>query len=80
MGKETKKSSAQLEVGTPQWQAARAREAAEEARWKALEEAERKRIEEAKARAAAEAQRETLERNTAQVKDSAPVKKGRKLM
>ncbi|MCC4605812.1 MULTISPECIES: hypothetical protein [Xanthomonas] len=45
MGKETKKSSAQLEIGTSEWEAARTREGAEEARKKAAEKAERDKLE-----------------------------------
>lgn len=67
MGKETKKSSAQLEIGGAEWTSARGREAAEEARRKAVEEAERVRREQEEARKNAEAERERLARETAAV-------------
>ncbi|MBV6852664.1 hypothetical protein KWH45_04270 [Xanthomonas campestris pv. mirabilis] len=67
MGKVTKKSSAQLEIGSGEWTAARSRELAEEAKRKAAEEAERIRQEEEAARKNAEAERELLHRETAAV-------------
>lgn len=67
MGKVTKKSSAQLEIGSGEWTAARVREVAEEAKRKAAEETERIRREEEAARKKAEAEREQLERETAAV-------------
>lgn len=60
MAKGTGKGSAQLEIGSPEWNAARAREAAEEKRRKEEQQAERERKEYEKRRAEAEAQRGML--------------------
>lgn len=61
MAKGTEKGSAQLEIGSPEWNAARAREAAEEKRKEEREEAERQRKEDERRRAEAEAQRSRLQ-------------------
>lgn len=72
MAKETEKGSAQLEIGSPEWIAARAREAAEEKRRKEEELAERQRKEEARRREEAETLREKLLDEINKVRDDVP--------
>lgn len=72
MSKETEKGSAQLEIGSPEWIAARAREAAKEKLMNEREEAERQRKEEERRRAEAEALREELLKEVSKVRGDMP--------
>lgn len=71
MAKGTEKGSAQLEIGSPEWSAARAREAAEEKRKEEREEAERQRKEDERRKAEAEALREKLVEQVNKVRGAA---------
>ena len=72
MGKETKKSAAQLVIGSDAWKEAQAREAVEEARRKLERDAKLEEEKQAAARAAAEEERKRLEEAIPRQTDELP--------